>query len=140
MLGGPYFPTTLLQQEILDKKVIEIALLELFIVQNLPFRIVKLQEFQTFCYIFNRQAIEILPTYYSTIATKAKEKFIFDKDIVQQKIQLTTTKVYFSIDIWTLPSLYFYLAICIYFFDIDKQLYNILLVLLQVAGYSREYQ
>jgi hypothetical protein len=57
-------------QETLDKKVVETTLLELLIVKNIPFRIVESQEFQTFCYSLNPQAVKILPSHHSTIVTK----------------------------------------------------------------------
>jgi hypothetical protein len=57
-------------EETLDKQAIETALIELIIVRNLSFRIVESQEFQTFIYSLNRQALKILPSSHPTIATK----------------------------------------------------------------------
>ena len=50
--------------ESLDQKVIETALLDLIIVRNLSFYLIKMKEFQTFIHSLNQEALKLIPLNY----------------------------------------------------------------------------
>jgi hypothetical protein len=116
------------------------ALLELILVQNLSFRLVETEEFQTFCYSLNPQAVGMLPSNHQTISNQAKEMFPSEKDIVRKVVQSAITQIHLSVDIWSSPNNHLLLATCAHFINIREQRFNILLALPTVSGHSGHHQ
>ena len=57
-------------EDALNPNAIKAALLELLIIQNIAFRIIKTDEFQAFIHALNRQALTHLPTSHNTVRRK----------------------------------------------------------------------
>lgn len=131
---------SLVLEKILNKDVSQKALLELIITRNLPLSIVRWPEFHTFCGTLNPRSIDILPTSHSTVASWLEKSFEDQRDIVRKKLQSARTSIHLSVDIWTSPNNYLFLATCGHFVDHNNSLRNILLGLRTVSGHSGEDQ
>jgi len=62
-------------QNALNQAVINEALISFIVVQRLPFRVVELPEFHTFCQSLNTQSQQYLPTTHAMVANLIRESW-----------------------------------------------------------------
>jgi len=131
---------SLVLQKVMNRDVSRQAIIELIVIENLPFSIVQTPQFHTFCASLNPKAMDFLPTSHSTISSMLQSSFQESQDIVRKKLQSALTDIHLSVDIWTSPNNYLFLAVCAHFIDDQEDLQKVLLSLRTVAGHSGEEQ
>jgi hypothetical protein len=127
-------------QRMIEKKMVDEALLNLIIVRRLPFRMVEWPEFRNFCITLNSESPAHIPQNHSTITNRISKYFPEAQDIVRRVLQSAKTRIHFAVDIWTTPSKILLLAICASFVDIKGIFRNILIALRPVYSQSGESQ
>jgi len=127
-------------KKVLNKEVINQALMNLIIVRNLPFRTVEWPEFHVFCQALNQASDRYLTTTHSGVSQMINQSFQSQKDIVRKRVQSALTSIHLSIDIWTSPNNYLLLGICAHFIDSQEKRIKALLALRTVAAHSGEEQ
>lgn len=70
----------------IDQQLFDQALLDMIIVQRLPYRIVEHKTFHKFCAALNRQSETFIPTSHNTIAARIQNIFPEIKDIVRKAL------------------------------------------------------
>jgi len=131
---------SLILKSILNKQVLDQALINLIVVRNLPFRIVEWPEFHAFCQALNPESVSYVTTAHSAVSTLIQNSFQLQKDIVRKKVQSALTDIHLSVDIWTSPNNHLLLAICAHFVNSQEQRRKALLALRTVANHSGEEQ
>jgi hypothetical protein len=127
-------------EKVLNKDVIEQALLNLIVVHNLPFRAVEWPELHVLCQALNPESKSCIPTSHATFAKTVDNAFQSQMDIVRKKLQSASTNIHLAVDIWTSPNNYLLLAICAHFIDDQEERIKALLALCTVAGHSGDDQ
>ncbi len=95
----------------LTRQVILEALIQLIIICNLSFAIIKEPAFLAFCCCLNPEAVQFIPRSPNTIPRLLGSSLSYYQISVQQKLQETQSLIHLSIDIWTSPNRRSYLAI-----------------------------
>ena len=131
---------SLILKSILNKEVLDQALINLIVLRNLPFRVVEWPEFHAYCQALNPEAIGFITTTHSAVGEMIAQSFQVQKDIVRKKVQSALTNIHISVDIWTSPNNYLLLAICSHFVNSDEKRIKALLALRTVASHSGEEQ
>lgn len=127
-------------QKVLDKDVIDEALVTMIVVGNLPFRIVERPEFHAFCQVLSPEVKGNITTAHSEVAKKIEKSWLSHKDLVRKKLQSAIASVHLSLDIWTSPNKLL-LGICAHFVEvISEKLSNVLIALRPVANHSGSEQ
>jgi hypothetical protein len=128
-------------QKVLDKDVIDEALVTLIVVRDLPFCIVEWPEFHAFFRVLNPEAKSNIITTHSEVAKKVEKLWLSHKDVVRKKLQSAVSSIHLSLDIWTSPNRLLLLGICAHFVDRsqEKRL-KALLALRTVANHSGDEQ
>ena len=128
-------------QKVLDKDVIDEALITLIVVRDLPFCIVEWPEFHAFCRVLNPEVKSNIITTQSEVAKKVEKLWLSHKDVVRKKLQSAISSVHLSLDIWTSPDKQLLLGICAHFVEqISEKLSNALIALRPVANHSGSEQ
>lgn len=127
-------------KKILNKDVIEQALLNLIVVHNLSFRAVQWPELHTLCQALNPESRKYIPASHTTVAGLVENSFQSQMDIVRKKLQSALTNIHLAVDIWTSPNNHLFLAICGHFIDDQEERKKALLALRTVAGHGGEDQ
>jgi len=86
-------------KKILSKDVIKQALLNLIIIQNLPFRAVKWPELYILCQALNPELRSYIPVSYTTVAKIVNNSFQSQMDTVRKKLQSALTNIYLTVNI-----------------------------------------
>lgn len=131
---------SLVLQKVVRREACRRAVIELIVVGNLPFRIVEMPQFHTFCASLNPVALDFLPTSHSTVASILHNLFQESQDTVRKRLQSALSDIHLSIDIWTSPNNYLFLAVCAHFVDNNEQPRKALLALSNVSGHSGDNQ
>ena len=95
----------------LTRQVILEALIQLIIICNLSFVIIKEPAFLAFCCCLNPEAVQFIPRSPNTIPQLLGSSLSYYQISVQQKLQETQSLIHLSIDIWISPNRRSYLAI-----------------------------
>jgi hypothetical protein len=122
--------------KVLNKEVIQQALINFIIVQNLPFRVVERKEFHVFCQALNPKSSDLITTTHTEISRMITHSFQLQKDIVRRRVQSALTSIHLSIDIWTSPNNHLLLAVCAHFINSQENQIKALLALRTVPGHS----
>lgn len=133
---GPDEANAMMLTKVLNKEVIQQALINLVIVRNLPLRIVEWEEFHVFCQALNPKSSNLITTTHSEVSRMIGECFQIQKDIVRRKVQSALTNIHLSVDIWTSPNNHLLLAVCAHFIDSQENRMKALLALRTVPGHS----
>ena len=124
-------------QKVLDRDVLNKALVLLITVRNLPFRIVEWPEFHTFCQVLNPESKDYLLTAHATIPKLIAQSWQTQKDLVRKKLQSALSSIHLSLDIWTSPNRLLLLGICAHFVDQShEKRFKALLALRTVSNHS----
>ncbi|KAK4207655.1 hypothetical protein QBC37DRAFT_247777, partial [Rhypophila decipiens] len=124
----------------LDQDIISETLTTLIIRRNLPFRIVEWPEFHAFCQAIGPGSKPYLVTAHSTIPTLMDKMWYEKKDIVRRAVQSALSSIHISLDIWTSPNRYLFLAVCAHYVSREEKLCKALLALRSVGNHSGEEQ
>lgn len=128
-------------QKVLDKDVIDEALVTLIVVRDLPFCIVEWPEFHAFFQVLNPEVKSNIITTQSEVAKKVEKLWLSHKDVVRKKLQSAISSVHLSLNIWTSPNKLLFLGICAHFVEqISEKLSNALIALRPVANHSGSEQ
>lgn len=91
-------------KKVLNKEVINEALVSLITVHRLSFWLVESDEFHTFCKALNPQATTEIISSHSEVAKKITSSWLLQKHVVRKRLQSALSKVHISADIWTSPN------------------------------------
>ncbi|EED18142.1 hypothetical protein TSTA_119060, partial [Talaromyces stipitatus ATCC 10500] len=105
------------------------TLLNLIIIQRLPFSCVEWPESHAFVKALNRESPSFIPIYDSIMTEWIAEHFIQSRDTMRKVLQSAKTNIHLTVDIWTSPSHSLLLEICASFADIQDKYQNPLIVL-----------
>ena len=131
---------SLILKSVLNRDVLDQALVNLVVVRSLPFRVIEWPEFHAFCQALNPELVSYITTTHSAISKSIQQSFQVQKDIVRKKLQSALTNIHLSVDIWTSPNNRLLLAICSHFVDSQETRTKALLALRTVANHSGEEQ
>jgi hAT family C-terminal dimerisation region len=131
---------SLILKSVLNKDIIDQALVNLVVVRNLPFRVVEWPEFHAFCQALNPESVSYITTAHSAISQSIQQSFQVQKDIVRKRLQSALTRIHLSVDIWTSPNNHLLLAVCSHFVDAQEKRTKALLALRTVVNHSGEEQ
>jgi hypothetical protein len=132
---------TQILKRVLNKKVINEALVSLVVVRSLPFRLVEWPEFHALCKAFNPQADREIISSHSELSKKIQISWLTHKDIMRKKLQSALSTIHLSLDIWTSPNKILFLGICSHFVECEREkLSKALLGLRPVTSHSAESQ
>jgi hAT family C-terminal dimerisation region len=106
---------------VLDKRVLNEALVDLIVSNNLPFRAVEWPQIHTLLKAANPAIDREVISSHSEVSTKIHSLFDFSKGVVRKRLQLALSKIHFSLDLWTSPNKNLFLAICAHFVDSNSQ-------------------
>ncbi|EED18402.1 conserved hypothetical protein [Talaromyces stipitatus ATCC 10500] len=124
-------------QKVLDKDMINEALVSLIVARNLPFNVVEWPEFHVFCRLLNPEADNFITTAHSEIAKKIEQSYESQKDTIRKILQSAESSIHLSLDIWTSPNKLLFLGICAHFVGRDQgKLSKALIGLRTVANHS----
>jgi hypothetical protein len=126
---------------ILDKEVIQKALVYLIVRHRLPLSLVEWPAFHTFLGTLNPHAIGVIPTSHNTIRAHILNLWKEDKVILTNHLRTASSKINISVDVWTSTNNLLFLGIVAHFVrQNDKQLSKALLGLRTIGGHSGEEQ
>jgi len=108
-------------KDVLDKRVINEALVSLIVLHNLPFRAVEWPEMHVLLKATNPAIDRELISSHSEVAIKINNSWVSSKDAVRKRLQSAISKIHFSADIWTSPNRMLLLGICAHFVDRETQ-------------------
>src|SRR5271170_1994853 len=132
---------TYMLQKILNKDLINEALVSLITVRNLSFRMVEWPEFRILCQLLNPESDNCITTAHSEIRKMIYNSWQSKQDIVRKKLQSALSSIHLSVDIWTSPNNLLLLGICAHFIEQSQEkLSKALLALRPVASHSGEEQ
>ena len=127
-------------KKVLNKDLINSALISLIIIHNLPFRLVESQEFHSFCQTLNPEAQNLVSSH-STLKLRISKSWSIHKDIVRKKLQSSLSTIHLALDVWTSPNQKLFLGICAHFIDIDTyRLTKALIGLPSISSHHSEVQ
>jgi hypothetical protein len=124
----------------LDTTIITETLISLIVVRNLSYTLVKWPEFHTLCQVLNRASKDKIITSHSGIANKVKETWGKHKDVIRRALQSALSHIHISLDIWTSPNRYLFLAICAHFTTYDQKRQKAFFALKKVPGHNENDQ
>jgi len=127
-----------------NKKKIRRALVEFVVENRSPFHMVENSSLGTLLSCFNPCAKEVLPTSHNTVARYMVKSFDRQKELIQELLKSSYTRIHLSADIWTSPNNYLTLGLSGSFVRISDdgkpQRVRVLLGLQEVTGHSGENQ
>ena len=135
-----------LEGEVLKRSIhqesVKESLLNLILINRLPFTIVEWPEFHAFITAVNREAMKTLfiPTTHKTISNWISARFDNSLALVRKVLRTAKTPIHLAVDIWTSPSHALLLGICTSFVDSYNQYRNPLIALRTVNSQSGEDQ
>lgn len=97
-------------------------------------------EFHTLCQALNPESANYITTSHSTVSSLIQNSFQTQKDVVRKKLQSALTDIHLSVDVWTSPNNYLFLATCAHFVNAQDQRIKALLALRTIANHSGEEQ
>src|SRR5205809_628787 len=108
-------------QAVLNKQALQEALVQLIVLQNLPYNAIEWPELQALLIIVNYAVKDLLKQSHDAIPRIIENSFVIHKDILQRKLRTFLSKIHFSIDVWTSPNHKAFQAICAHFIDSDTK-------------------
>jgi hypothetical protein len=125
---------------VLDKDMLEEALIILIVTRNLLFHAVEWPELHVLLQAANPEIEGYLIISYSEVSKKVKNLWLLQKDLVCKAVQSALSNIHISIDIWTSPNTRLLLAICSHFVNCNEKHTHALLGLREVASHGAEEQ
>ncbi len=108
-------------KKVLDKQLINEALVSLIVLRNLPFRAVEWPELHALLKAVNPMTDQEIISSHSEVNKKIHISWIASQDVVRKKLQSALSKIHLSLDVWTSLNKILFLGICTHFVDHDSQ-------------------
>lgn len=101
----------------INQPAFEESLAQFITLHNLPHRIVESVQLRALILSVNYMAEDVLVQSHSSVPKILYNAFLAHKQTVKQKLHASTSKIHFSIDMWSSPSKTGYQAIVAHFID-----------------------